>query len=453
MSIDAAFERGLFANDFLCDTIAGTPDWQAIDDATLDDFGIRLRALFERFHIDGSPNESQTEDDLIWPVLGTLGWTASLRQQNLSAAGRDGLLFADVDAKDQANRLAREWMRYELGLAVVESKRWHRPLDRRSGRAGEERAPSTQVLRYLRRIDDLTEGRLRLTNGAVWRLYYQVARSVSEQFFEIDLTAILDLPDHNRGLFALDEAERRHGLKMFALIFGRDAFLPGTADERTFHQRAIDEGRFYEERVAGNLSELVFGQVSPELARAIATAAPDAPLSEVREATLILLYRLLFILYAEDRDLLPVRATITRCVTGYAAMSAAARTWGTCSPRSRRAIGRRSTIYAAQSMRETSRSVCRPTSDPPQPIDLQQVSLSLQPAARRDVLLLTRSTSTILPRNLSFRTHLRRSFPSAGGKRETPSGQWSTLFKAHLLATAQHVDMFSLHRHVRVKCR
>ena len=45
----------------------------------------------------------------------------------------------------------------------------------------------------------------------------------------------------------------------------------------------------------------------PGLARAIAVAAPDAPLSEVREAALILLYRLLFILYAEDRDLLPVR--------------------------------------------------------------------------------------------------------------------------------------------------
>ncbi len=314
MSIDAAFQGSLFANDFLCDTVAGTADWQAIDDAALDQLEAGLRAVFERFPFHGSPNESQTEDDLIWPVLATLGWSASSRQQNLSAAGRedvpDGLLFADDRAKDQANRFAREWMRYELGLAVVESKRWQRPLDRRSGRAGEETAPSTQVLRYLRRIDDLTAGRLRwgiLTNGAVWRLYYQGARSVSEQFFEIDLAAILNLPGHNDGLFALDEAERRHGLKLFALVFGRDAFLPGAADERTFHRRAIEEGRYYEERVADNLSRLVFEQVFPGLARAISAAAPEAPLAEVREAALILLYRLLFILYAEDRDLLPVR--------------------------------------------------------------------------------------------------------------------------------------------------
>ena len=141
----------------------------------------------------------------------------------------------------------------------------------------------------------------------MWRLYYQGARSVSEQFFEVDLAAILNVPGHNDGLFALDEAERRHGLKLFALVFGRDAFMAGAADERTFHRRAIEEGRYYEERVADNLSKLVFEQVFPGLARAIAAAAPDARLSEVREAALILLYRLLFILYAEDRDLLPVR--------------------------------------------------------------------------------------------------------------------------------------------------
>ena len=314
MSLDIAFQGSLFASDFLRDAITRSPDWQELDDASLEELEAALRAIFDRFPAAASPNESQTENDLIWPVLVWLGWTASLRQQNLSAYGRvdvpDGLLFADEAAKGQANGFAEEWRRYELGLAVVESKRWLRPLDRRSGRHGEETAPSTQMLRYLRRIDDVTTGRLRwgiLTDGARWRLYYQGARSVSEQFFEVDLAALLDLPGHNDGLFALDAAERRHWLKVFALVFRREAFLPGAADARTFHQRAIAEGRFYEERVAASLSDLVFGQVFPELARAIAAAEPDAPLSEVREAALLLLYRLLFILYAEDRDLLPVR--------------------------------------------------------------------------------------------------------------------------------------------------
>ena len=141
MSLDAAFHGSLFASDFLCDSVAGTPDWEGLDDATVDALEVALRTVFDGFPFAGAPNESQTEDDLIWPVLGALGWSASLRQQNLSAAGRedvpDGLLFADDGAKGQANALAHEWRRYEHGLAVVESKRWQRPLDRRSGRQGE----------------------------------------------------------------------------------------------------------------------------------------------------------------------------------------------------------------------------------------------------------------------------------------------------------------------------
>ena len=316
MSGARPFQGSLFAEDFLLGSIKTLPDWETVTDSTLDEVHARLRNLFVRFPAAASPNESQTEDDLIWPVLQTLGWSASLRQQNLSARGRenvpDGLLFEDDAAKDHANSFFEEWKRYEFGLAIVESKRWARLLDRRSGKRGEETAPSTQMLRYLRRVDDLSEGGVRwgiLTNGQYWRLYWQGALSVSEQFFEIGLAAVLDLPGHNDGLFVLDAEERRHWLKVFVLAFGRNAFLPDPADGRTFHRRAIDEARFYQQRVSTSLSELVFDKVFPALAHAIAEAAPDAPLEEVREATLVLLYRLLFILYAEDRDLLPVRDT------------------------------------------------------------------------------------------------------------------------------------------------
>ena len=76
--------------------------------------------------------------------------------------------------------------------------------------------------RYLRRIDDVSSGGLRwgiLTNGAVWRLYWQGALSVSEQFIEIDLATVLNLPGHIDAAHALDEVKRRHRLKVFALAF------------------------------------------------------------------------------------------------------------------------------------------------------------------------------------------------------------------------------------------
>ena len=294
------FQGSLFAQDLLDSSIADFPEWGAYDERDLAAFENEVPSLFDRFPTDGKPNETQTEDDLIWPVLRLLGWTESLQQQNLSAKGRedvpDGLLFEDAAVKDRANSLTEEWKRYEHGLAIVEAKRWNLPLDR--GDANKA-APSTQMLRYLRRADDLAKGKLRwgiLTNGARWRLYYAGARSVAEQFCEIDLMLTLDLPPSERG----------HYLKVFALIFGREAFLPGE-DGRTLHQRILDEGKFYEERVATSLSEVVFDQVFPQLADAIFKAAPAASLPEVRNAALTLFYRLLFILYAEDRDLLPVR--------------------------------------------------------------------------------------------------------------------------------------------------
>ena len=57
--------------------------------------------------------------------------------------------------------------------------------------------------------------------------------------------------------------------------------------------------------MAQDLSSVVFERVFPKLVQALADATAE-DLSRVRHAALILLYRLLFVLYAEDRGLLPV---------------------------------------------------------------------------------------------------------------------------------------------------
>ena len=75
MSIDRPFQGGLFSDDYLGEAIAESDDWTAFDDAALYAFEAGLNDIFSRFPTGGSPNESQTEDDLIWPVLERLGWT------------------------------------------------------------------------------------------------------------------------------------------------------------------------------------------------------------------------------------------------------------------------------------------------------------------------------------------------------------------------------------------
>ncbi len=314
----------LFTRDFLTEGIRDTAVWQALDDGMVSAVRGSLSRLLAAFGRLKNPTEADTEKELIWPLLEVVGWSDMSIQQNLSVKSRedvpDALLFADADSKAKAAPLDA-WQRFQHGACIVEAKRWKRVLDREEARRrGEDGVPSTQMLRYLRRVDDVTRGGLRwgmLTNGRHWRLYFKGALSVAEDFLEIDLGKVFDLPDCETDLldrrpdgFADDAQWRAHALKLFILLFGRNAFLSDHRGE-TFHHLALREGKQWEARVARDLSDTVFDRVFPDLVQAIAAAdgkiatLDAAALEEVREGALILLYRLLFVLYAEDRNLLP----------------------------------------------------------------------------------------------------------------------------------------------------
>lgn len=321
-------DGALMTRDFLLEGIGATAAWLALNDVEVESFRVAAIAALSALAARKAPNEAETEEDLVYPLLERLGWHHKDVQPNASVKARedvpDALLYPDAEAKTLAGTLA-PWQRFQHGLCLVEAKRWERALDREEkARKGEPGTPSSQMLRYLRRVDDVTSGKLRwglLTNGRIWRLYFHGALSVAEDFLEIDLGKVFDLPgckldllDKRPDCFADDAAWRDHALRLFLLLFGREAFLPSDAGE-TFHALALREGRRWEAKVAETLSNTVFDMVFPVLAGALAEADPARPsnlsaayLDEVRQGALILLYRLLFVLYAEDRDLLPNEA-------------------------------------------------------------------------------------------------------------------------------------------------
>ena len=311
----------LFTQEFLLNGIQTTPVWDPLPGDTLEDLSRSLREIFSPYHSGSDLNEATTEQEIILKVLALLDWS-DLALPQTAAGGRredvpDFLLCPDLKAKQSALRERRD-RRYRHGIAILESKRWMRPLDR--GYVTDRLDPSTpsnQILRYLSAAEVASDRAVRwgiLTNGSVWRLYYQGARSRSEEFFEIDLGHLLGVPGVQNDLFS--DLDREHGLKLFYCLFHRAAFhpQPWDNDQRTFHQVALAEARLYEEKVSKTLGARVFATVFPDLANALAKGDPEvrvpptrAYLDEVRDAALILLYRLLFVLYAEDRHLLPVR--------------------------------------------------------------------------------------------------------------------------------------------------
>ena len=84
-----AFQGSLFTSGYFITSITQSPEWRELGDQDLAALQASLRAIFERFPAKQSPNETQTENDLIWQVLEALGWTSFLVSK-ISAAGPRG---------------------------------------------------------------------------------------------------------------------------------------------------------------------------------------------------------------------------------------------------------------------------------------------------------------------------------------------------------------------------
>jgi hypothetical protein len=174
----------LFSEHFLTDGIRTTEAYQRLTSDASFTPGVRrrLEEVCQQFPFQASPDEAQTEQDPIFRVLEALGWNRDMWivQPRAARKGRsdvpDMLLLPDLDAKQRANAEPERDQRYRHGVAIVENKRWDRPLDRatQGARKGDEEreVPSSQILRYLSRAETLSDRRIQwaiLTNGRLWR--------------------------------------------------------------------------------------------------------------------------------------------------------------------------------------------------------------------------------------------------------------------------------------------
>ena len=300
---------GLFSRYFLEDGIRQLEAYQRLDAADVTAFADFVRKQWSKIARMPHPNEGETESEFIHPTLERLGWHR-LPQQEPSKGRRDiadELLFLDEETKNKArSRPSAE--RFRLGVVVVENEARDTRLDR-AGSNGE--APSAQLLRYLSRAETQSDGACQwglLTNGRFWRIYWAHAPSRVEGFVEIELSALVEgmPPPVPSG------ADELHWLRVFLLLFRKKALAPEGVEGITFLDLALREGRHYEQHVTEKLSSIAFDDVFPNLIATLGKHAnPATPAdanwrASIREASLIILYRLLFLLYAEDRDLLPV---------------------------------------------------------------------------------------------------------------------------------------------------
>ncbi|WP_430014630.1 Eco57I restriction-modification methylase domain-containing protein [Microcystis ichthyoblabe FBCC-A1114] len=287
--------KPLFSQHYLEHRLPDSGEWQ--EDVSV--VFCRLESLYQQKKaILPTLNEAQTEAELIQPILEILGFSY-IPQVSSRGKGRserpDYALFATENDRYQAYALQNnERAFYSQVLAIAEAKYWQRSLsdvsknDQRD--IWKNSNPSFQITNYLTGTG-VDWGIL--TNGREWRLYYRQASSTATEFYLVDLMELLEGGD-------------RQKFPYFWLFFRQEAFIKDIHGQN-FLERVREGSTTYATRVGNELKELVFDRIFPDISKGFVSLNTDIQPDLLYEASLSLLYKLLFLLYAEARDLLPVR--------------------------------------------------------------------------------------------------------------------------------------------------
>lgn len=282
--------RKLFSDHFLRERLPAWPEFVEAEPAPL------LHDLAELWNRERAglalANEAQTEERFIKPVLARLGFTFTVQAGITTAAGHrqpDYALFLS-DADRAAADLRSGAQRFRTAVAVCDAKRFDRPLDRRRVRGALSEDPVAQIIHYVA----VTRRRWGvLTNGRLWRLYAAEGDMIEGACLEVDLCALL-------------EAGSVEAFRYFTVLFSASAFAPD-AEGKTLLDRALDGSQAQAVAVGEALRKQVFAAV-PLVAEGLLgeEERTTEALSAAFNNGLVVLYRLLFCLHAEDRGLLPV---------------------------------------------------------------------------------------------------------------------------------------------------
>ena len=285
---------------------------------------LELKSTFAEIPLERNKalREEDVKQQIIERILKILGWEI-IREQptdTLTTRTVDYGLFIDKSsiesAKSMANETGEEIDRLDFTSTILEAKKFQVNLGKQTGKDEDDKSaisPDLQIRSYLKDVSTFNEsiGWGILTNGRIWRLYCRHAYSRGEKYLEIDLWGALGLveSDQKELSFKPDSSltDGDYVLALFALFFSSRAFeeYKGASSFLNF---ALGESRRWQLEITEDLSAQILNETYRELIEKISAAAGSKEINgETLQATaLTFLFRLLFILYAEDRKLLPI---------------------------------------------------------------------------------------------------------------------------------------------------
>jgi hypothetical protein len=297
--------RALFSDYYLNERLPELPEWQERPETIYH----RFQALFADFREHLSGDSQATTRNFLVSAFETLGFRA------VAVEDQQPYLLCAADAPDTP-------------IALCLAYSWNRYLDGRDETRDTDSPEENPGARVVSALDSGEVPWAIVTNGKLWRLYSARAHSRATNYYEIDLEETLAMADPNESF------------RYFYLFFRAAAFVPeedvrdGQPRQICFLDKLVEESETYAKGLGDRLKERVFEQIFPHFAEGFieylkrqpgiadpqqSTLFPVAQQLSLRrepdeafrrlvfEGTLTLLYRLLFLLYAEARGLLPVR--------------------------------------------------------------------------------------------------------------------------------------------------
>lgn len=286
------FQDGnLFSQHFIKKRIQEYTEWKELD---VEEKFDEAREIFleNKDVLEDSEADTQSKfiDRIFEDVLGhyfTEQQIKPIASTNIKDAKPDYIFLKDRSQHKELN--PDEY--FDKSYIVADAKKWKRNLD--SSQTGRDN-PSSQIYEY---VNNTRIPWGILTNGVKWRLYSyeELGRDI---YYEIDLLKILSQPKDEQAL---------RDFKYFYLFFRRDSFIPRS---QGFIDHLLQDSNLFEKELQENLEDRVYSALrftaQGFLSREENELTVEENREEVYENSLIFIYRILFILYAEDRGLLPI---------------------------------------------------------------------------------------------------------------------------------------------------
>jgi hypothetical protein len=302
--------REFLSNHWLDHRLPLEPEWDELREAAAEAAG-KLFKLWnrEKNRVEHYGDEAGLEEKFIQPIFEILGWNLKY-QAYLQGREPDYALFITDDKLNDAIMAGRGNPDFWLHAALVaDAKAWHVSLDRPQRIGSRREYPPEQIEWYLDRSRcDFGI----LTNGRLWRLVprdIERSRPRFQTYLEVDLPVLIEriATPEVQLQFSVHGPELDLFLRFF-LLFGAHGFAPVGA-RRALIWRAVEGSSEHAFGVSEELKERVFEALRLSIEGLIVHAPnhlnPESDLGACQSQSFVLLYRLLFVLYAEDRGFLP----------------------------------------------------------------------------------------------------------------------------------------------------